>query len=51
MLNKFQKCLVEDYDKNSAWCYIINILNKNEKSSKNTVILLFKWGSNNIIWY
>jgi len=30
MLDKFWKCFVKDYNRNSTWCHIINILNKNK---------------------
>ncbi len=52
MLNEFWKCLIQDYDEDSAWRYTINVLNKNKNNdSKNIVNLLFKWGSNSVIWH
>jgi len=50
MLNEFQKCLIQDYDEDSAWCYTINVLNKNKNNdNENIVNLSFKWDSNSII--
>jgi len=52
MLKEFQKCLIQDYNEDSAWHHTINILNKNKNNnSKNTVNLSFKWSSNSIIWH
>jgi len=47
--DEFQRCLIEDYDEDLMWHYVIDILNKN--SNKNTVNLLFKWDSNDVIWH
>ncbi len=57
MSDEFWKHLVEDYDEDLTWHYIIDVLNKNKsidvldknKSDEYIIILLFKWESNNII--
>lgn len=52
MSDDFWKYFVKDYVKDSAWHYMIDVLNKNkDKSNKNIIILLFKWESNDIIWH
>ncbi len=52
MLNKFQKCLIQDYDEDLTWHHTIDILNKNKNNSNENIInLSFEWDSNSIIWH
>jgi len=43
MSEEFQKCLIQDYNEDSAWRHTIDVLNKNKNNdNENTVNLLFE---------